>query len=284
MIEIILITLALIVLIIASVIDIKSHEIPDYLTYGLIAIGLAIKLIYSILTGNYYFILYALVGLASMYLIGSLLYYTKQWGGGDAKLLMGLGVAFASPEFVSSRIPFLLTLFTNIMIIGLIYSTIISLVLILIHWKKFIFEFKILSKIKFYKNLEKILFFVSLTPLIAIFFTEPRFLFLIFFLLINIYAFLHISVKALEKAVMYKNRLTKNLVEGDWLIAPIEKDNKILVKPRNIGLTKEDIQILIKNKIKSVLIKEGVPFAPAIALAVIFSLIYPRILLFLFFI
>lgn len=277
MIDIILITITIIALIIATIVDIKIHEVPDYLTYSLIFTGLAIKLIYSILANDFYYILYALIGLASMYLIGSLFYYTKQWGGGDTKLLIGIGITLTTPKFITSNIPFLVTLFANIIIIGAVYSILIGLTLILIHWKKFILEFMQISKIKFYRNLELILFIISIFPLILIFFIEPKFLLLSLFLLLNLFPILLITFKSIEKVVMYKTRLTKNLVEGDWLINPIEKNNKILVKPRNIGLTKEDIKLLIKNKIEKVLVKEGIPFVPAITLATIFTLIYQKI-------
>ena len=280
MIEIILVTITIIFLIIATICDIKTHEIPDYLTYSLIFTGLIIKLVYSLLTNNFSLILYGIVGLAAMYLVGSSLYYTKQWGGGDTKLLMGLGITITSPEFIKTNLPFLLILFLNIIIIGAIYSLIIGSALAIKNWKKFISEFKIISKKNSIKSLEKILFIISLAPLILIFLINFNKIFLLLvFLIINIYIPLLITIKSVEKAVMYKTILAKNLREGDWLINPIIKNHKTLVKPRSIGLTKQDISIIIKNKIQKVLIKEGIPFVPSITIATIFTLVYPKIFL-----
>ena len=48
--EIILISLSLIVLLVASIFDIKTREIPDLLSYSFIASVLGIRLIYSLFT------------------------------------------------------------------------------------------------------------------------------------------------------------------------------------------------------------------------------------------
>ncbi len=281
MIDIILITITITVLIIAAIIDIKTHEIPDYLTYSLIFTGLIIKLIYSILINNFNYILYGLIGLLAMYLIGSLLYYTKQWGGGDTKLLMGLGVTLTMPAFIQAKFPFLLILFLNIIIIGAIYGIIIGFILAIKNFKKFVQEFKKISKLKLTKTLELILFIISLPILSLIFLSNINKLIILFlFIIINLYIPLLIIIKSIEKIVMYKLIPTKNLSPGDWLIKPIKKNKKILVKSRTTGLTKKDIKLLIKNKIKSVLIKEGIPFVPSITIATILTLIYPKIFFF----
>ena len=38
-----------------------------------------------------FFLLYSLITFGAFFDIGLIMYYTKQWGGGDSKLLMGLG-------------------------------------------------------------------------------------------------------------------------------------------------------------------------------------------------
>ena len=151
------------------------------------------------------------------------------------------------------------------------------------HRKKFILKLKQLFKIKLFKKLELIIFLTSIISIILIFQTQEnklKILFLIIFLLVNLYIPLLLISKAIETTAMYKLIPTKNLREGDWLIQPVIKKQKILIKPRTTGLTKQDIKILIKNKIKKVLIKEGIPFVPAITLATILTLIYPKIFFF----
>ena len=89
---ILLAAIALIALIIASISDIKTKEIPDYLSYSALALALFIRLIYSLLTGNYILIIYALIAALLAYLIGLLMFYARIWGGGDVKLLIALSV------------------------------------------------------------------------------------------------------------------------------------------------------------------------------------------------
>ena len=81
----------LISLIIASITDIKTREVPDWLNYGLIVFGLGSRLIYSIALSDFSFFLYGLTGFLVFFIIANIMFYSAQWGGGDSKLLMGLG-------------------------------------------------------------------------------------------------------------------------------------------------------------------------------------------------
>ena len=75
------------------------------------------------------------------------MYRKKQWGGADAKILMGLGVVFATqPYFSQLEFPFLLLLFINIIFIGGIYGLIFGLVVFFKNRKKSLKEFKKLTK------------------------------------------------------------------------------------------------------------------------------------------
>src|SRR3989344_5425440 len=88
--EPILIILTIITLLIASYTDIKTREIPDWLNYALLFSALGIRTIFSINHG-YQILLSGILGLAVCFLIANLFYFTKQWGGGDSKLLMSIG-------------------------------------------------------------------------------------------------------------------------------------------------------------------------------------------------
>ena len=91
MIDWILIGVVLIWLTAATISDIKTKEVPDWLNFSLIAIGLAIFATKSILEQSYWPILHSLLYVGIFLIIGNIMYYTKQWGGGDAKLLIGIG-------------------------------------------------------------------------------------------------------------------------------------------------------------------------------------------------
>ena len=88
---IILGSIALIGLIIGSITDLKTREVPDWLNYGLISIGLGLNLIFAFIYRDYWIFLNSLIGFIAFLLIALAMFYTGQWGGGDSKMLMGLG-------------------------------------------------------------------------------------------------------------------------------------------------------------------------------------------------
>jgi len=89
--DLILVGVTLLVLLIASIFDLKTREIPDTLSYGLIVVALSIRLINGVTAHAFSYFLYGLIGLGVAFIFGYVLYHLKQMGGGDAKLLMGFG-------------------------------------------------------------------------------------------------------------------------------------------------------------------------------------------------
>jgi Flp pilus assembly protein protease CpaA len=83
--------IALIALVVASITDLKTREVPDYISYGLMFTAFAISLIYSIINLEYSYILQSLMGFIIGLIIAYSMFYLGQWGGGDSKLIMGLG-------------------------------------------------------------------------------------------------------------------------------------------------------------------------------------------------
>ena len=120
--------------------------------------------------------------------------------------------------------------------------------------------------------------------IIIIFFIFERDIFYLIALLLiaSLFAvFLLYLIKIIEDVSLYKFIQTNKLTEGDWLVNDIIKNNKIICKARNIGLTRQDILNLKKNKIKKVLIKEGIPFVPGFLFGFILTIVFGD-LLFLF--
>jgi preflagellin peptidase FlaK len=91
MLDIIIIITALIVLIIASIQDFKKREVMDWLNFSLIFFAVMLRLSYSLITSEFNYILTGIYGLIAAVIFSYIMFYTGQWGGGDAKLLMGLG-------------------------------------------------------------------------------------------------------------------------------------------------------------------------------------------------
>lgn len=277
-----LLIIGLIVLLIASYSDIKTTEIPDWLSYFLIISGISLRGLYSLTTNNISYTTAALTSLGIFFLIGNFMYYAKQWGGGDAKLLMGISVIFATyPTQFISMFPFRLaesslpiTIFINILLVGMIYSLFFIIYMALKHNKEFIQEFKLyITHTK--KSRRMILVFSILLIVLGILskniFSKIILITAALFAVSMLYFW--IFIKAVEKSCMYKYLPPQKLLEGDWLTKDIYHNKKLIIKKPIYGLTRQHIDILKKLKIKKVEIKQGVIFTPTFPVAVIISLI-----------
>src|SRR3989338_8291181 len=120
----ILVVLGLVGLFVASVADLRTREVPDWLSYGLIASGVMLRLLHSSIYGVWEYAGYGLLGFVMMMGFGCLMFYARQWGGGDAKIMMGVGALYATrPFFVPSHvIPFLGLVVVNILMVGMVYG------------------------------------------------------------------------------------------------------------------------------------------------------------------
>lgn len=277
--DIILIIISLTALIFASISDIKIKEVPDWLSFSLIISGLIIRLLSSIIYTEYSYFLYGLFGLASMFVVGEILYHTKLWGGGDAKLLMGLGTTLATTPFYleTSKLPFLLTLFMFIIFSGVVYGIIWSFSLIFKEPKKFREEFKKTNQAPESKIIKILSLVVIILLFVGLFLLSIsngiKSLILIFVILFLIYPYLFIAVRTLEHIYFYNLLPINKVVEGDWIAKDIKKNNKVIFN-RKAAITKRDIKYLKSLNIKQVLIKDGIPFVPPFLLGTTLALIF----------
>ncbi|MBT4174438.1 prepilin peptidase [archaeon] len=265
--EILLITITLIILIIASITDLKTREVPDWLSYSFILISLATVLIYS-LTTEFIIFIYSLTGFTAMFALGALLYYTKQWGGADAKILMGLGAVF--PIF---GLEYIFILLIAIVFIGGFYSLAWGLAIYIKHLKKA--NKKLISLLKEQRTTRFILVVIAVIALISMFLVPTIYQILIFSILILLIFLFYLTlfVKTVEQIGLIQLIPTPSVTEGDWLAKSVKHNNKILISNTKTCLVKKDLSLLKKHKIKSVWIKVGIPFIPAIFLAVLTTII-----------
>ncbi len=286
-IDILLTIIAIIALLIASFTDLKTREVPDWLSYSLIAIAVSLKLFYTILSLDWLYLFYTTLGFISFLLLGFLMYYSKQWGGGDAKLLMGLGIIFStypstllnylSPNLLN--IPFLLTLTVNIFIIGAIYGLLYSFVLSFKNFKNFKKSFVLISISKQYHYLKLFVFTLSIIIVVTAILLKPITIILLSLsLLLLIFPYLLIYVKAVENSTMIHFIPTSKLTEGDWIVNDLYINNKKIYDKKSLGVTKDQISLIKKSKIQKVLVKDGIPFVPSFLIATIISLIYGNII------
>ncbi|MBU4502124.1 MAG: A24 family peptidase [Nanoarchaeota archaeon] len=275
--DMLLMIIGFVALIFASVHDLKTREVPDWLSYSLIISGFGIRLIYSLLFLDFWYIGYGLIGFIIMVIIGLIMYYTKQWGGGDAKLIMGLGVVFASSPFNGEN--FLIGFWINILIIGALYGLFWSIFLAIRNWKDFVKEFKkMLIKKRLIRRIASGLGIVIIISIFLIDLFYLKFILAIVGLFFIVYSYIVTFVKAVENACMYKWLTVAKLTEGDWVAKPVYVNKKLICGPKDLGLEMDQIKALKKANVKKVYIKEGIPFVPSFLLAAIFTLIFGNVI------
>ena len=268
--------ICIIALIIGSITDIKTREVPDWLNYSLIAMGLGINTIYSITTANFSFITASVLGLAAFWCIAYILFKLGQWGGGDSKMLMGIGALVGLTLTINN---FLMAFLFNVLIVGAIYSIVWGIFLSLKHRKKFQTHLKKIKTNKKLTIIKRLIHSISLLPLLLII-LEPTPLIIIFSitltLLINSSYYLYLFSSVIESAFMFKRIPPTQLTEGDWIAKNIKIKDKYICGPKDLGIGKKQIGQLIKlykkNKIKNILIKQGLPFIPSFLLSFIITL------------
>lgn len=250
--------------------DLRSREISNWLNFSLIAFSLTYRAFYAVLYNDINFFLFGLGGVILFVGLAYALYYGKAFAGGDAKLLMGLGGILpfdALRDYVFLSSGFLLLLFG----LGAAYTIVYTLLLVAKRWKPFASAFVkgIPNKTVWVLSIAGLVFFTAFILYVKMY----AFLLwaAIFFLAMP---FLYAYVKAVEKACMVKYVDPSQLTEGDWIMEDIHIGNKVIRKTVH-GLSVSDILFLRKSK-KKVLIREGVPFAPAFLLAYIGFFVFLR--------
>jgi Flp pilus assembly protein protease CpaA len=256
-----IIALAFIWVIYASISDLKTREVPNWLSFSLISFALAYRLFYSINTGDYYFFLIGLIGAAVGFGLAMAFYYGKVFAGGDAKLLIGFGTLIPPVTIGAAALQMIAFLFI-LFLSGSIYSLIFSFYLVLKkpgkYWKNFIKEFGKQKSLIFAGIGFAVLFLIMFS------FTSFGLASASFFILLPL---LYTYLKALENVCFIKKVSPQFLAEGDWL----EKEimiGKIWIRKSVHGLSYKDIQILKKAK-REVWVRDGIPFIPAFLISLV---------------
>ena len=266
--QVILIPLALFSLFIASYTDLKTREVPDWLNYALLFSAFGVRIIFSIELG-WSILLSGILGFAVCFTLAYLFYQTDQWGGGDSKLLMGMGTIIGISYPLSSSSLNLLWYILALFFLGSLYGVLWMLYLALN--KRTLFWAKWQDKLKKHRKTHIILAILSLGFIILTLFISNAWP-LIIFPLFLFYLFLFVST--MEDNFFIKNVTIQDLTEGDWLAENITSNGRTLMFKKT--LEREDINKLTtlqkEKKINSIAIKEGVPFVPSFLFAYLFIL------------
>jgi Flp pilus assembly protein protease CpaA len=271
--------ICLVALLYGSYTDIKTREIPDTLSVGLIYLGIAISIGATIFYWSYKPLLSSLIGLGIGALIGLMFYYTGQWGGGDAKMFMGLGSIIGLDVFaLSIGVPELLMFIVNLVLFGAIYGVLWLFVLAIKNWKVFRIEFRETRRKSNVIRLRMIFLSLVLLFTVLVFVVKPDFVIiamiylLLLFAVISLYLFM--IIKAVEKSCLLKKIDVKKLTEGDWVLDKVKLKNADKYIYTKTGITAKGIKMLLKMQKKTVLVKEGIPFIPSFLLAYIVTLAF----------
>ncbi len=109
--------------------DLKTTEFPDWVPYSLIAFALAARGAFALLWGNYSIITSSVLVGSGFLGLGLVLYWSRQWGDGDAWLLGAMGFLYADGMgFQQGSIPFPLSMLFNFFLVSFLYIVGYSLV------------------------------------------------------------------------------------------------------------------------------------------------------------
>ncbi len=256
MIEVIfLVVLGILWLSFASVCDLRSREIPNWVSFSLILFAMSFRFFYSLFNWNFDFFYSGLIGFGIFFCLGNLFYYGRVFAGGDGKLMIAMGAVLPlSFSFISNLKIFVVFLFL-FFFIGGFYGLFWSLGLGIKNFKKFKKEFK-----KQFRKQKKyfVWFLIFCLGIFLLGFYEFLFFFLGIFSLIFYLIFL--GAKAIEEKCLVKDVAVKNLTEGDWLYEDVRIGKKVIKKSWN-GLNADDIKLISKYK-KKIKVKYGIPFVP----------------------
>ena len=281
MLEILFAILSLIWLLAAAIFDIKTREIPDWLSYSLAALALLVYLTESSQQSSFAPLGWSILTAIIFAVPAFILYFTRQWGGGDVKLFIALGAAFPQyPQellaFLNPQLPlpFPFILIINLAAVAVLYSLLYLIILILSHQKEFNKEIKKHPHTK----LKLFVIAAAITILITTWRSPQQFLAIILAILLLLFPYLLAATKSIEKVAMLKEISIRDLSPGEWLAEDIHIHNRKLISHAQPELTSHHIALLKKHNIKSVKIKLGIPFAPTFFLALLRSLLFGNLI------
>lgn len=263
--------IALIVLAVAAYADLKTREVPDWLSHGLIYLSAGVAVILSVIQWSVQPLISGTLGFVLTWLIAMGMYKLGQWGGGDSKLLMGMGALIG----IGAANLTLATFLVNSLIAGAVYGIAYTAYIAVKNRKAFIPAFQERIRTKRMVRV-RVLVMISVVVLVALLFFFPvaiRLPLLTVVALCYIMFYLWLLIKTVEKTCMVKEVPVARLTEGDWIMEEVRSGKKTIMKKTDLGISKEQLALLKKSEVKKVKIKIGIPFVPSFLLAYILTIL-----------
>ncbi|MBW2982897.1 A24 family peptidase [Candidatus Woesearchaeota archaeon] len=218
-------------LLFGTVTDLRTREVPDWLNFSLIASGLGLGVIASLVQVSWQPVLTSLAGLILGVFIGYVMFYAGQWGGGDAKLIMGLGALFGL-SFASSwswtSLPPLVVFLVNTLLVGAVYGLGWAAAMVVIHWgevREALKGFLGTPRAKLFRK--AVLVLVALAVAAAL--LTGGVIGLVWLVLgaaIFLTFYLWALIQVVEKTCMVRPKRTSALTEGDWVNVEVRAPRK----------------------------------------------------------
>ncbi len=281
MLDWLLIACALAVLTVGAIADIRTREVPDWINFAGVAAGLGIRVIWAAIAWDWRPLSDGLVGFGIALIIAYAMFYLGQWGGGDSKMLMALG-ALLGLRFEPDHL--FVSFAASLLIVGGVYGMAWTAWVAMRHRRALRKPLALALRaahrgpaIILTLLLSALFFMVALmvewvrAPLLLLAVAGPALL------------YLGVVVRVIESVCMQRAVRPSQLTEGDWVVRDVIVRGRRICGPKDLGLTLAQIKTLkdlaAKDRIKTVLIKIGLPFVPAFFIAFLLALAWGNPLL-----
>ncbi len=273
--------LILIALFIATYTDLKRREVPDWLSYSFIAAGFGLRGVFSLFSG-WELLLAGFLGLVAAFLVGAGLYYAKLWGGGDAKLLIGMGIMLGIPLPLQQDSVRLLLFFLLTLLVGASIGLTMLSYYGYRHRKRVAADFQptVKEKSRWQVTAFSAAAAFVLLAIIGYFFQYQGqygwlysdafvpallgFLAPLFLALAPVSIglfYLYVFTTVVERIVYVKQMPLHLVTEGDWLAKELAAGGRVF--PYRRVLTEKDLAFLHQKGIRKAWIRYGLPFIPS---------------------
>jgi prepilin signal peptidase PulO-like enzyme (type II secretory pathway) len=266
--------------------DLKTTEVPDEVFYAMFGIGFGYYIFQSYISASLMPFLSPLLFGGAMFAIGYTMYKLGQWGGADAFLLTA--VAFLLPAVPGSLgfdsqtfFPFPFSYFINVFLIGTPYMLVYAAIIAARNRRvQQSFSRDMKASAKTYLSFAAALF--------VLLFGVSYYLSQAFSVRLNIVDLVRNSIipviAALGLFVIY--RFGKSVEDFAFRkkipVSKLKIGDVLLESKQFVGISARKIAAIKRSGKKYVVIKEGVRFAPAFPLALLFTLLYGDAIFLLF--
>lgn len=279
MLESIILLLALVATFIAAVYDLKTSEIPDWIPLLIGISGVSYTFMQGLLSIDFTLFYSSVLAGSALLLIGYALYFLGQWGEGDTLVFGSLGFLIPQSLTIFPQTQFFigyqLHFVANVFLIGAVYSMIYALIIAIYRggiFSRFFNDIKKNCKKTFLIFGAYTLFYLSAAFLSHTIYNAPYQMIFRSTIPVFILPFLFLPMirfaKIIDAYAFRKKIPVSKLQEGDVLAEDIDEIG--LSSKYFIGLEKKDIKRIVSIK-SEVCIKDGVRFAPAFFLALLFT-------------